>query len=485
MAHIDLSSKRAKLALRFFTYGVMTFATIVLTMLAIFYAMGYRFNQQDLTFEQGGLVQIRSFPEGARVIIDGKPQGFTTPGRASLSAGTHTIEMQVAGYRSWQKTVDLAPGQVLWLNYARLISDTITTLGQAEFNNVTSALASPDRKWMVVLEQTNQPQIKLIDFNDEKKPVVSDLSIPEAQLTKKDGGFGTFAVKEWDLGSRYILMEHTVGDTREFIRLDRQRASAATNISRVFSLNIAEAHFTAGNPNLLYAKTDTVLRSLDLGSNIASAALVTDIEQFMLYGNDTVAFVATRNATEGDGSTKRRIAGLYRGGKETIVREFRPDANVRVAYAEYVRDAYFAFDSGDGNVQILRDPTSKDSSRVGSIPFGGPISWMKFSSNGRMLAVGHGNKVGVYDLELARAHAWDVSGAEVTRPLAWLDDYYLWTDAGGSLRIVEFDNTNGREITAVTPGLTASISPDGNYLYSFAKNNTTGTYQLQSSQLVK
>src|SRR5262249_48758655 len=105
MWHIDLASKRARLALRFFTYGVMTLATILLTTLAVFYAMGYRFNQNDLTFEQGGLIQFRSAPEGAQVYIDGALQGFTTPGRANLGAGTHTVSMQLKGYRSWQKTV--------------------------------------------------------------------------------------------------------------------------------------------------------------------------------------------------------------------------------------------------------------------------------------------------------------------------------------------------------------------------------------------
>jgi hypothetical protein len=60
MFPISLKSKKAKLALRFFTYGVMTLATVLLTTLAVFYALGYRFNRDTFTFEQGGLVQFRS-----------------------------------------------------------------------------------------------------------------------------------------------------------------------------------------------------------------------------------------------------------------------------------------------------------------------------------------------------------------------------------------------------------------------------------------
>src|SRR5688572_33298860 len=178
MFHIDLSTKRARLAIRFFTYGVMTLATILLTVLAVFYAMGYRFNQNDLSFEQGGLLQFRSIPASAAVAVNGKTQSFTTPGRINFGAGNHTVKMSLAGYHSWEKTVSLAPGQLLWLNYARLIPQNITTSKTAEFESVAAAMASPDRKWMLVQQKADQPLFKLVDFSDPKKPVVTDLTIP-------------------------------------------------------------------------------------------------------------------------------------------------------------------------------------------------------------------------------------------------------------------------------------------------------------------
>jgi hypothetical protein len=78
MFNPDLSSKRAKLALRFFTYGVMTVASAVLTAFLVFVALGYRLDK-DFNFSQGGLVQFRSFPNSANVTVDGKVQNFHTP----------------------------------------------------------------------------------------------------------------------------------------------------------------------------------------------------------------------------------------------------------------------------------------------------------------------------------------------------------------------------------------------------------------------
>ena len=485
MFHIDLSSKRARLALRFFTYGVMTLATILLTALAVFFAMGYRFNQ-DFSFQQGGLVQIRSVPQGAQVVVDGRTEDFTTPGRVNLSAGTHTVEMRLAGYRTWQKTVTLAAGQLLWLNYARLLPETITTNTITTFDGYEGALASPDRKWMVVQPKANQPVFKLVDVNDPKKPIVTDLVIPDAELTKKDDVFGTFVISEWDLGSRYVLIEHDINGAREVIRLDRQKSSAAINVSRLFSLNIAEAHFAGSNANVLYAKTDTVLRSLDIGANSASAVLVNGVDSFSVYGNDVVSFVGTRNTTEGNDATKQRIVGLYERGKETIVRTYASDATVRAAYSEYTHHGYLAVDAGGGTVTIVRDPTAnaKDTSEVANIKVGESVDWLKFSSNGRMLAAGKGNAISNYDLDLDKLTAWTMSGAPLTHPLQWLDEYYLWSSAGGTLRMFEFDSNNDRDITSIIEGSTVSLSQDGAYLYSFAKNSA-GQYVLQSSQIVK
>lgn len=460
----------------------MTLATVLLTILAVFYAMGWRFNQNDLSFEQGGLLQFISTPRGAQVVIDDKIQSFSTPGRINFSAGTHTAKMQLEGYHTWQKSFSLSPGELLWLNYARLIPQNITTTTMADFDSVASAMASPDRKWMIVQQKADQPAFKLIDFSDPKKPIVTDLTVPDAQLTKKDDKYGQFTIKEWDLNSRYVIVEHVINGVREVLRIDRQKASDAKNISRLFSLNIAEAHFAGGNANLLFANTDGVLRSLDVSANTASAALISGVEQFIVYGNDTIAFVATRDGDSAN--TKQRVAGIYTQGKETIARNFAADAKVAIAYSEYTRHAYLAIHIGNGEVKVLRDPTSttKDNAEVAAFKVASEASWLKFSSSGRMLVAGSGNEIANYDLELDELSARTISGSALTHPPQWLDDYYMWTDAGDKLRLFEFDGTNDREITGVAPGLVASLSQDGAYLYSFKK--TDRGFGLQSSQLV-
>jgi hypothetical protein len=489
MFPISLSSKRAKLALRFFTYGVMTLATVMLTVLAILYAMGNRFDANTFSFEQGGLVQFRSSPDGARIIIDGKVQNFTTPGRANLTAGVHAVALQKDGYRSWEKTISLGAGQLLWLNYARLIPNSVTTVPLKSFSGLTDMLTSPDKRWILLQEIANQPNLTLADTSDERKLTYSALSLPDAQFTKPGGSFGRIDMVEWDLGSRYVLVHHYGNAVDEWLRLDRSQPAQTINISRLFGFAIADAHFAGSNPNIIYAKTGDVLRRLDLGSNSASASLVSGLQQFIVYGDDTIAYVAEREITPGTPASKQKIAGIYKQNKESVIKTYPASAAVMIAYGQYDNHAYFAVRKNTEKIEILRDPTAasaKDTAVFATLDIGKPINQIVFSNNGRILLAGANDVLTSYDIELAHTYSQPLAFLDQAskRPLRWLDDFYLWSDVGNRLRIVEFDGQNERELTSVAPGFEICLSQSGETLYSIGKNAITGSYFLQSSQLI-
>jgi serine/threonine protein kinase len=56
---------------------------------------------------------VESRPSGATVTIDGKPAGVTPLTVASIAPGTHTIQLELAGYRSLTHTVNLKQGERL------------------------------------------------------------------------------------------------------------------------------------------------------------------------------------------------------------------------------------------------------------------------------------------------------------------------------------------------------------------------------------
>lgn len=481
---LRLKSKRAQLALRFFTYGVMTLATVILTTLAIFYAMGFRFNQDTKQFDQGGLIQFRSTPEGATISIDGKQQSIRTPNRANLPATTHDVAMHLTGYREWKRTVSLAPGQLLWLNYTRLIPESITTTPLRTFSDIHKVMTSPDHRWMLIQQKNDVPAFTLADVSDEKSPVYTDFTLPETAIHKLDGKYGQFTITEWDLGSRFVLMHHQNGTLNEWIRFERGKPQEAVNVSQLFGLDIGDAHFAGSNPNLILAKTNDVLRRLDMGNNSASAALVNGIVTFSVYGDD-VAFVGHR---QGAPNEKQEVVGLYHDSKEVVVQSYPTNTPLKIAYSKYDNHGYLAIHKNDGVVQVLRDPGAslKDTTEFVSIAVSQPLQWLMFSNNGRMIVGGTDTIMTTYDLELnqtMQANLGFMGGAPLGKPL-WLDDYSLWNDTGGRLRIFEFDGQNDREVTTVSPGYGVNLSQSGKTLFSVGKNAITNTYFLQASKLV-
>ncbi len=486
MFTIDLSSKRAKIALRFFTYGVMTISTIVISIVLIFFALGYRLDR-NLNFTQGGLVQFRSFPEGAEVMVNDRKQNFKTPGKINLPAGQHTASLALAGYRPWSKTFTLEPGQLAWLNYARFIPNTVETTNVRSFSSVVASLPSPDRHWLLLQTATNTPAFVLTDASNEKEPKFTAFELPEATITKQDGHYGTFEIVEWDLKSQYVLIKHHYGATTEFLRVDRSKPAEAVNITRVFGLPIAEAHFSGNNANIVFGNTDGILRRLDIGNVSASGALAGEVQQFVVYGDNSIAFTGLQ-ASPDDPALKRQIVGVHRGDKVTTIRTLPSDKQVVLAYSEYDDHDYLAIGTTDSaKIEVVRDPRAdgaKDTNTVfAQFDLGATPQWLSFSNNCRMLVAQRGNAFATYDLEEARAYQFTVDfGADITTKLRWLDDFYLWSDAAGKLRIVEFDGKNDREITSVQPGFGITLSTNGKRLFSVGKA-ADGQFSLQASKL--
>jgi len=53
---------------------------------------------------------VDSRPAGAQVFVDGRSVGYTPMVVSDLSPGTHSVRMQIPGYRPWVTAVTLNPG---------------------------------------------------------------------------------------------------------------------------------------------------------------------------------------------------------------------------------------------------------------------------------------------------------------------------------------------------------------------------------------
>ena len=289
-------TRRQQIAIRSFTYGAMTLAAVFGVLLSLAWAMGFRFDFNGGKLTQVALLQFDSFPNGATVKINGETLSSKTTTRENVQSGENTVEITKTGYRSWQKTVTLDPSEVRWLDYIRLIPNSITTDQIKSFSTVSEMLESPNQHWILLRtsdnERTNNAYVlTLADISDPKNVRFSDITISANDITAPTSGqTEKFSIVEWDMGSRYILLKHQVGDTSEYLRIDRENPTMTSNLTKTFGLDISSPHFSGTSGQIFFALTGSDLRKFDASNQTASAPLATGVQSYQLTENNMISF---------------------------------------------------------------------------------------------------------------------------------------------------------------------------------------------------
>jgi hypothetical protein len=71
---------------------------------------------QSVATEDGAAsVSVKSSPDGADIILDGKFAG-STPSTLRVKAGDHTIRVELKGFNVWEKSLTVSAGAQITLN---------------------------------------------------------------------------------------------------------------------------------------------------------------------------------------------------------------------------------------------------------------------------------------------------------------------------------------------------------------------------------
>lgn len=454
-------------------YAVMTVAVISISALCIALVLGYRFDFLHNSVSQGALVQFISQPDNAKVELDGKIQTFTTPGKKNVDAGKHTVKITKAEYRDWQKTVTLKPGELRWLNYARLIPKEIETKTMKNYPKLAQVLPAPDNNWLFALPDASKPEFELVDLRDPKKPVYTAFAIPSEALSHMPGVAETYKLSEWNQGGRFVLVEHTYGDKKEFIRLDRSDPKDIVNITSKFGVTMTAVHFSS--ENVFYGFDNGNLRKYDLSAGTLSDPIIKDVIDMRLYSESDIAYV--RHA---DG---RYRIGVYIDGKNTEVIDYDETAQPLIELSSYYNNRYLVV-ARNNQLYIYQNVHQKNTDAKKLIATrtypGGNISWLDISSTGRFVLAGTNRQFMNYDLELAEQSDINLPGVPGLEAVApqWLDDSNIVSYADNKLRICDFNGENQQVITSSLSEFPVTLSNDGKLLYSVNKSETA-VYQLQ------
>ena len=467
-------SKRRQPWARTAVYSLMTTVVIVLVTLLMLVVLGYSFNQRDGRLEQGGLLQLSSSPSGATVTLNERVLGSRTSTKATVDSGSYSVWFDRQGYRPWKKTITITPGQIGWLNYARLIPTETKPSELREFPTLASTLASPGGNWLLALEAADQPVFQLADLRGDTVRYTT-LTLPEATYTTPTAGKGqSFAIESWSQNENAVLIRHSYNDDQvEWLLLNRENTERSINVSVLFGVKPSKLVFAGGGDRLLFAQTDDTVRRINLDEQTVSRPLASRVAEFSPYDDKLIIYTTTP-----DDKSVRTVGYATPDIAQPVPIRTYPtdDQSLHAVMRTYFNKRYLSVAHG---TQLTIDaveklPTLTDKSeltRYADVTI--PTGSVRLESTGRFVTAQLPDGFATYDLELKKYDktAWAyVPNAD--RPIKWLDGYIIWSDAGGQLRLYEFDGANQQTIFEVAEGYTATLSPNGKYLYGITKSDT-------------
>lgn len=445
----------------------------VLTM----YMIGYRFDAQDRTITQGGLLQLDSVPGAATVTVDGSTLGARTATRLDATAGSHTVTMSRDGYHPWQKTATVEPGEILWLNYARLVPKTITPQTMYEYASLSGAISNIKNEKIALLPDAALPRIDVVVADNGSAPRKT-IELPASSFTAAaEGQAHHFTLEKWDREGRYLLMKHTIGDTTEWLNIDTTAVDQSHNISTIVGRPVDSAMYDETDPRRIYVLSDTSLRLVDMGQSTVSAPIAQHVTNMRQSTKGVVTYVTT------DQANNKRTVEYYtpRASRSQVIQTASIDGSTLdgqiIEYAQEQYSAVIANSILTINKLSLHPSDSSSTlspTMIAQIALPDGADSISFSPNGRFVVAQKYTSLVVYDLELNHRYSFMLRSQSLVNSLSvrWFDDYHLYTDTDSELRWYEFDGDNSRALTTVAPGYDTVLSPSGKYVYAVQPSAT-------------
>ena len=171
-------SRRKENLLVFFKNLAMTLTVVGVVSVLVFLTQGWRLDEK-FEVEQTGLVQFNSSISNSIAEIDKKRLPEGTPTKILAKPGVHKFSIWKEGYQTWWRQANVKVGEILWLNYARLVPKKITEKSFLNISNLKNAHISPDKKkiftitedasgdavfWLIDIS-SSEPKISKVDFS--------------------------------------------------------------------------------------------------------------------------------------------------------------------------------------------------------------------------------------------------------------------------------------------------------------------------------
>ncbi|HSX43606.1 MAG TPA: PEGA domain-containing protein [Candidatus Saccharimonadales bacterium] len=468
-------------------YGLVAIAIGMATLILIYQAYGYGYDQGQVT--QNGLVFVSSQPSGANIYLNGRPYKSKTNSRVVVPADTYTLKIWASGYRTWQRQVVVNGGDVQHFDYPFLFPNQLKTSTLTDLNGLPSlATQSPDKRWLLLSQDNADGSFIQYDLKDPAKPVQATVTLPNGSFTPSDGA-SSWKLEEWANDNKHVLLEHHYLSDKtaevEYVLVDRDTPVDSVDLTTSMQLTQNDAVSLYDNQIsqfYLFNATAQTLKRVTASNN----ALVSQLENvlaFKPYGSNYILYVTNKSPTGKllDG----QVAAVLQAGQKTINLRALPAGTdlYSLNLAQYGGDWYVAVGASDDSAAYIyknpQDQVVADGNNYPDpwrrLPVADPTS-LSFSSNTQYLLAESGQNFVVYDFENVEQYHY-----QVKKPLdqpqthaVWMDGNRLLYVSGGKLQVFDYDYRNRQELVGIDPNYAPFFSGDFSRVFALKPASANG-----------
>ncbi len=470
---------------------LMISSVVLVVYLLVFMIQGWTLKQGVVT--QTGLVRLASTPQMATIEIGQNTLYSLTNTTANVAPGDHEFKIWREGYETWYRKTDVQAGQILWLNYARLIPKKKTTQKVSDFSGLEQIVEFPNGQKLLSLSKNTEglTEFKITDIRNDS-PKTETLKVPEA-LTIRDGSGQIGQSPEEHLapykftinhiasdGSRAIV-KRQADDDFDWLLLDLNAPANSQNLTEKFNLEFDEIVPLNDSSTQIVVRTGEAVRLLNTNDNTVSASILNKVVDFEIYGNDIIGFVQKNDE-------KFDVGVLKIGDKPVIVaRDYETVPKITVS--RYYNENYINV-LVDNKIQIYKSsswPAVENNFKLSdTLEPSIEAKSFKLNNEGRFVLVQNNNSIWVYDFELGRDYTYSLD--DKINSAKWLDNFILYdfpvSDEGKTMLTVrDFEGSNKHALVEADSKFPAFLSNNGRYIY-VVQSGEDGSSQLTQLRMI-
>ncbi len=296
-------SRRKENTIVFFKNFIMTATVLGVVSVLIFLTQGWRLDEK-FEVQRTGLVQFNSSIPNSISEIDKKPLPEGTPTKNLATPGRHEFSIWKEGYQTWWRQTEVRVGEILWLNYARLVPKKITEKSFLNIPNLKNAFVAPDKKKIFAISEDSNSEAVfwLIDISD-REPKMSKLNFNSnifernnqtSETSGKDNFYkiaDNLKVSKISNDNKKAIVSFNNGGKLDWLILNFENPTESINLTQKFHLDFSKLAASSDDANKFVGLSGTDLREINISNNTISAAFLNNIVDFEIYDKENIAYI--------------------------------------------------------------------------------------------------------------------------------------------------------------------------------------------------